>query len=279
MTLPEQLTTQGDITDNHRLGRPYVMMHQGRQIFSEWFNVLIDEYHDTYGTEGLSATDELGVIAVGAVTKDRLIEINERIQPQTLDQHASLLALYTSMGVWLGRSKRMLTMSLEDSIVFFAQAPIAIALDTWRRTPSLKNLPAGKTVKQMLVNQSYIDCMEDLAKTGFGVLTTDFGYLDLENDTNYQTRRARLGAQPDDPELVTVEETEAGFHFSLAQWATQALHDRLIEQNKSWPNHPEASHSGALEILEAPISSGCPVRKLTIAPLCRFLSEQIKPAA
>lgn len=153
-------------------------------------------------------------------------------------------------------------------------------MDTWLHNDDLR-LTANPVaaVSEMLGNESYIDCMEIIATTGFGILREEFASGRGRTDYGREVRRARLGAIESDPDMIQVNTTADGsMSYSLAQWAADALHDKLLYQNLHWPNTDEAwrNIAGNLMDLDGPISAGCPVRNVSIAPLCRFLGHELR---
>ena len=249
--------------------RPYVMMHEGRDLFSAWFDQLIDAYNQEFPDPvPANGVHSLGIAKNEIV--DRLIcaDSMQGVHDSVLAPKRQFLYEYTSLGAFGGAN---LNAHVQDMIRFFVNTPINIAVDTWERTPSLQEEHPVTATVEMLSNPSYQDAIRRIATTGFGVLRTEFGMGSRYN------RRELLGAQESDVELIQVSEQDGGRVYSLAEWARDSLHKRIVDQNHRWPDYAGIKRytAGRIFDLPAPISAGCPVKDVSIGPLCDFLSTQL----
>jgi hypothetical protein len=258
-----------------RKKRPYVMMHEGRELFANWFSQLVSVAE----TEQIPIDDVADLSTAAHIIVRRLIAANDQVRPDLMEPEIEFIRAYTAMDAFAGRvnPKDRLKRHLDDGIWFFTNVPLSIACDTWMHS-QLRSEPISSAVKEMLSSPSFGDCMEKVATTGFGVLRNNFGNIN-SHDGGRIYHRQQLEAAEDDPEMIQVSMVEGQAQYRLAEWAASSLLNKLRQQNKNWPDDDAAGilQCGQMRDMLPPISAGCPVRKVAVKPLCQYLAAQIRP--
>jgi len=273
------------------------MAHEGRRIYTEWFDALLAGYSESFGDEPLAPissftdmknqTEEL-LYRIQRVNRgDEAPEASEDI----LKRHLGFISVYTSAAS-LNQPENLTHIDLtrvndsglrkhtEDAIGFFIKLPPFIAYDAIKESGLVDDQTERLAlVHEALQNSSFVDCLNSLGRTGFAVLTSPFAAYMGGLLSGRENRRTILNASPKDPELITVQELTDGSHrYELSTWARQTLAERLSDQNSHWPkpNYGKGNmmnSAGPLINLPAPISSGCPIKDFR--PLCDFLASTL----